>query len=158
MGLNATVYCNCFERGILRSAPLREWSVYIDETGARSGRTENLEQDLAFDRWSADACEHPDGVFLHHRLGNIAMIGFLRETLCQESEQFPLILSKVIYSGSHGGDFLMRIEVPGLLPELEALSHIHAADPLDEPLLRRFEEQLNELVQTSIELEKPISF
>lgn len=158
MGLDATVYCNCFELGNLRSAPLPEWSVYIDGTGVRYTRATDFDLVLAFDRWSEDACDHPEGIFSSHRLGHIGLIAFLREALSQLAHEFPIILSKVIYSGSHCGDFLMRMEVPALLVELEALSQLHADDPSDEPLLRRFEAQLKELVQASIAIEKPTSF
>ncbi len=38
-------------------------------------RTGNdLDQDLAFDQWNITACEHEDGVLMHHYLGNIAHV------------------------------------------------------------------------------------
>lgn len=55
MGLDATVYCDCFEKGRLRTAPMAEWHVYIDDYGGRSARTGALEKDLLFDQWNITA-------------------------------------------------------------------------------------------------------
>src|SRR5438874_462618 len=106
MSLDAAVYCDCMERGRLRTLPHPDWRVYVDESGARFGRTDDLEVGLAFDRWDADACEHEDGTLLHHWLGNIAGISLIRDTLSQFPERFSLILSKVVYNGTHCGDYL----------------------------------------------------
>jgi hypothetical protein len=97
MGLDGTVYCDCFERGRLRSPPQPQWNVYVDQSTARSNvyfdqsgsRTVGLDEDLAFNQWNITACEHEDGVLLHHYLGNIARVGLLREELSGQLASFP---------------------------------------------------------------------
>jgi hypothetical protein len=158
MGLDATVYCDCFERGRLRTQPRPEWKVYVDRDGTRASAAEPLTLQMAFDSWSMDACEHEDGVLLHHYLGNSAMIGFLGETLDPHAKRLPIVTSKVIYSGSHCGDFLTPAQVEQLALELEPLRRIYAPNPELEPRLRHFEQQLHELVDCALRVRKPIAF
>src|SRR5689334_5841904 len=99
MGLDATVYCDCLEQNRLRVPPSPKWRVEADETGERLALTSDLDELMAFDDWNFRACEHESGVLVHHHLGNISRVGLLRETLSQESESFPIILNKIIYSG-----------------------------------------------------------
>jgi hypothetical protein len=138
--------------------PQAEWNVYVSDCGSREARTGSLEKDLAFDQWSVDACEHESGVLLHHYIGNIAAVSLLREVLSPYPEAFKITLSKIIYSGTHCGDFIAADQVSGLKPELEALSELHSDDALSEEWIRHFESQLRELVETALKTGKPISF
>jgi hypothetical protein len=62
MGLDAVVYCDCLERGRLRTASRPEWGVHVDEEGGRSPASQDLDEQIAFDTWNhRDACEHEDG-------------------------------------------------------------------------------------------------
>ena len=108
MSLDAKVYCDSLERGRLRTPPLPQWNLYVDEYGgrSRSSLTGVLDDDLAFDRWNVTACEHEDGVLVHHYLGNIARVGLVREALSGHAESFPIILGKIVYDGIHASDFL----------------------------------------------------
>jgi hypothetical protein len=119
MGLDATVYCDCFERGKLRTPPLPQWHFHVGESGARSCRTSDLDEDLAFDQWNITACEHEDGVLLHHYLGNITRVGLVREALSRHPQLFPIILGKVIHNGIHAGDMLTVEQVESMRPEVE---------------------------------------
>jgi len=43
------------------------------------------------------ACDHgPMGELVSHRLGNVALIGVLRERLSRRPDAFPVILTKVV--------------------------------------------------------------
>jgi hypothetical protein len=158
MGLDATVYCDCFERGRLRTAPLPQWGVHVGDTGARFSRTRELEDGLAFDRWNRTACDHEDGVLLHQYLGNIARVGLVREALSARLESFPILLGRVVYDGIHGGDWLSIEQVEALQRELVALTCFRPADERHARCVRYFEEQLNELVTVALQLGKPIAF
>ena len=159
MGLDAHVYCDCFERGRLRTPPLAKWDVYLDEHGGCAPRTKEMDELIAFDTWRyQEACEHADGYLLHHRLGNIALIALFRELVNPHADRFPLIVHKIIYSGSHCGDCLDTTDVEKLDTELTALSKIHAPRKNDEQFLRDFEQQLRELVAASRSVGKPIVF
>ena len=159
MGLDAVVYCDCFERGRLRTPPRPEWGVHVDADGGRSPTTQDLDEQIAFDVWdSRDACEHEGGFLLHHRLGNIALIGFFRQLLDGQVDRLPVIVTKIIHSGSHAGDSLSLEAVEQLEAELEALAQIHDNDRTNEQFLRHFEQQLRELIQCSRKVGKPIVF
>jgi hypothetical protein len=159
MGLDAFVYCDCFERGRLRTPPRPEWGVYVGEEGGRSPTTQDLDEQIAFDVWnSRDACEHENGVLLHHRLGNIALIGLFRYLLNAQVDRLPVIVKKIIYSGSHCGDSLSLEMVEQLRAEVEALAQVHDKDRKNEQFLRNFEQQLRELVEFSRTVGKPIVF
>ena len=159
MGLDASVYCDCFERGRLRTPPRPEWGVHVDEEGGRSPTTKDLDEQIAFDAWNyRDACEHENGVLLHQRLGNISLIGLFRQLLNAHVDRLPVIVKKIIYSGSHAGDSLSLEIVEQLGAEIEALGQIHERDRKNEQFLRDFEQQLRELVECSRKVGKPIVF
>lgn len=157
MGLDATVYCDCIERGRLRNPPLPHWKVYVDPSGCRFAHTDP-DDDLAFDAWNTTACEHEDGVLLHHYLGNTTRIGRIRETLSPYPDRFPLILGKVIYCGIHAGDRLSVEQVEALRAELDRLRALRPQDAAAEQRVRTFQNQLQELVAAALQLRKPISF
>ncbi len=158
MGLDATVYCDCFERGRLRTPPLPQWNVHVDQSGARFARTGSLDEYLAFDQWNVTACEHEDGVMLHHYLGNMTRVGMVREGLSGNATSFPILLGKVVHDGTHAGDFLSVGQVDSLCPELDALTRVRPTDERQAKCVRDFEAQLKELVAVSLRLRKPISF
>jgi hypothetical protein len=112
-----------------------------------------------FDVWQQEACGHgPLGQLVSHHLGNIERIGFLREFLSQRSNLFPVLLEKVLYNGTHGGDYLDTEQVARLIPELEQLQYLHSHKQEEEQILRQFEQQLRELITTSKSVGKPIVF
>lgn len=158
MGLDAIVYCDCMERGRLRSQPRIEWSVYVDESGARAERATDIDEKCAFDRWNVGACDHEDGVLLHHWLGNLSAVGLIREGLSDFPTRFPIILSKVVYSGSHCGDHLPVQALPQLAAEVDALSLVQPRDPLVAYWIRDFEKKMAEITAAARAVGKPISF
>src|SRR4051812_36603442 len=106
MSLDAIVWCDCYEKGKLREPPPPGISLVVEPDGAL-GYEESPAADFnAWCEWRQHACEHPVGTLLHRRLGNIGEIGLLRSELQREAGRFPLLLSKVLYSGSHSGDHL----------------------------------------------------
>lgn len=176
MSLDACVYCDCFERGLLRSLPPEGCTLMIWEDGDLQFANDNLalEVEIAFDRWKYfEACEHQNFTLIHHRIGNIATVGLLRSELSQYPDKFPIILSQVIYDGSHGGDFIPVATMPQLAVEVEALATIHCP-PRTKPawkwftqsseledrewFIRNFETQMRELVAASLQVGKPIAF
>src|SRR5437879_5473681 len=125
MSLDAFVFCDCYERGRLRTPPPVGVSIKVESDGSlgREGDNSTLEDDLAWDQWREQlACEHPGGALLHYRLGNISLIGSLRPELQREPSRFPILLGKVLFSGSHAGDYLPLDLVPVVQKELEGLA------------------------------------
>lgn len=159
MGLDATVYCNCFENGRLEEPPPNSSSVYVAPDGSLYCKSEDLEALLVFDTWLREsACEHKDGVLRHHYIGNIALVGLLREELKRESEKFPIILEKILYSGTHAGDYLSLADVSDLQVELNALAEFAASNEKKQVYVEGFRLQMQELIGAALSLGKPISF
>jgi hypothetical protein len=160
MSVSARVCCDCYELGKVRTPPPQPELVVVDECGAVELAWDQPGADqFKFLDWLATACEHgPMGQLVSHRLGNIALITFLRNRLARDPNLFPILLTKVLYDGVHGGDFLAIGEVWQLIPEIELLKQVHADDEEDEPLVRKFEQQMRQIVQASLSIGKPISF
>jgi hypothetical protein len=158
VGLDAWVNCDCFERGRLRTPARPEWRVYVDDDGGRATANTDLDQQIAFDSWDREACEHESGQLLHHYVGNISLIGLFRQLLLPMVDRIPIITTKVIYSGTHCGDRLALDEVTRLAEEINVLSQVHGENLRDEQFLRHFEQQLRELVECSLRVRKPIVF
>jgi hypothetical protein len=159
MGLDATVYCNCFESGRLEESPPNSSSVYVAPDGSLDCKSEDLEALLVFDTWLREsACEHKDGVLQHHYIGNLALVGLLREELKRESEKFPTLIEKILYSGTHAGDYLSLADVFDLQVELKALAEFAASDEKKQVYVEGFRLQMQELIGAALSVGKPISF
>jgi hypothetical protein len=159
MGLDARVYCNCYEAGKLRTAPPKPELVYVEGCGALACRDEGDDEIyFEFERWRAQSCEHPGGVLVHHRIGNMALVGLLRQELKMYETVFPLILGKVLYSGTHGGDWIEVGTIARMRNEVAELSQVHCHNRDNELYLRDFERQMSELIECSSSANKPIAF
>ena len=159
MGLDASVFCNCYERKHLRSQPPIGCTLSVSDDGSLDCGSDDLELQIEFDAWQrGQPCEHQDGYLVAHYIGNIALVAFLREEIGRWPDRFPMVLSRVVFSGTHCGDFIPADEVSQLVPEVEALAALHCPDPQDEEFLRVFERQMNELVAGALRVSKPIAF
>ena len=59
------------------------------------------------------------------RIGNLAMVGFLREEISKAfGHQESLLSTKVVYSGSHTGDYIPFPQIDLLNREIEELERI----------------------------------
>ncbi len=161
MGLDACVYCDCFEKDRLWEPPPRNIALQVEEDGAvwpekDDGSDESF---FAFDKWRRErACEHPGCVLLHHRLGNISLIGLVRSELQREAARFSILLGKVVYNGSHAGDHLSVETIELLRVELEELASFKCGKRKSDPYIAEFRRQMNELVSAALFVRKPISF
>lgn len=159
MALDAVVYCDCFETGLLREPPPPGCNIQVAADGRLNCQTDESEVEMAFDQWLASrACDHEDGVLVHHWIGNIGLVAVLREKLSEMPVRFPIILNAVIYDGIHCGDFIEYPRLHLLKPEVEALTEIHCSEPGMENLVRAFETQMRDLLDSALRVRKPISF
>ena len=132
MGLDAAVYCNCYETGKLREPPPDPTSIYVAPDGSLDCGSNELELLLAFDVWLGErACEHKDGVLLHHYIGNNALVTLLREELSERAHEFSILLGKVIYNGTDAGGYLSQEDIKDAAKELMLLSEFTAAGAKD---------------------------
>jgi hypothetical protein len=161
MGLDACVYCDCYEKGRLRTLPLDGVSLYVTPYGALECDSKHMSIDavLAFDQWQAfSACEHEESVLLHHYLGNISLVALLRSELQREPSRFPVLLTKVVYSGAHCGDYLTFETIPPLQRELESLADFECSTREADEFMAQFRTQMSELATTALSVAKPIAF
>src|SRR5213079_2660917 len=74
------------------------------------------------DQWVQQSCEH-EGYLNSEPLGNITRVQHVREFLRglqgSPGPKFPLLLKKVVYNGTHTGDFLPVEQSPALLREVD---------------------------------------
>ena len=161
MSLTATVYCDCVEKQRLRiQHPVPEL-LFIDDAGYPQIRSSDPHYEDLHDQWEAqNPCSHEHFRLVDHWLGNVASIGKIRQKLEELSEnasmKYPIVTSKVIYNGSHSGDFLAHDEVVHLRNELTHLRKLNAG--LKTAHWDDFLSKLEELVSASLRIGKPIAF
>jgi hypothetical protein len=131
MGLDATVYRN------LDSLPLhlRERVVRYPGSGELDWR--DFADDKILDSANLQAC--------HERIGNIAAVAFIEEeiaTLFGNRESW--LSTRVVYSGSHTGDFIPFSEIDQLEQEVNQLEALSTASR--GPELSDFIAQMRNLV------------
>ncbi len=161
MGLDASVNCSCFRKGIVASTPPHSSKVYIDDEGFVNLRSDDLDELTEFDSWRINACKHDDMCAVHHYIGNSARIsGLLRELdSLVEEESIPIIMEKVLYSPGHAGDYLTTEDMYLLQSEIEWLSL--KAEKRNYKGLERcmvFIKQMTELIGAAILHSNPIGF
>lgn len=160
MGLDATVYCDCYESARVRRPPPQPDLVYVDGNGQVCLKWDAPGADQnAFYDWLHTACDHgPMCELVSHRLGNAARVGFLRSLLSNSAATFPVLLTKVLFDGTHAGDSLDVNDIERLAPEITHLSAVHGPDRNGEEIIRRFQTQMTELVQAAQRVKRPIVF
>ena len=160
MSLTGTVYCDCVEHNRLRIPhPLPEL-LFIDDSGYPDIRSANFEQEVLHDKWEAqNPCLHTDFRLVEYWLGNVAAIGQIRDRIEKLSEStatpYSILSSKVIYNGSHSGDFLTPDEVVQLRDELCSLQKVNS---LKDAQFNEFMQKLQDLINKSMSVGKPIAF
>lgn len=147
MGLDATVRCNCFERGKLKPGPVPYDDLYIDEEGYLSSRkldTAYKEFDYRrfmarygnlrneFLDWQSDCCEHEDGDYCFEWVSNIAGCAQFRQLVKEAGgeEKFPLLSN--LLPEANGGLYPVE-KVEATLSELDQF--IEAISDVDEWVL-----------------------
>ena len=155
MGLDASVHCNCIKEGKARPHPFPELLVF-DETGEPTLKSDghiNLKLWLKHDKWYRDSCPH-SGYLVKKPLGNMASVAYIRGFLENHSpNSFPLLLERVVYSGTHSGDWVAASDVPQLLTETRKLQ-----GSTSDALILQFTNDVVELAQASIATGNPIVF
>ena len=81
-----------------------------------------------------EACEH-EGLLVSEFLGNITRVQHVREFLRglqgDPGPKFPVLLKKVVYDGTHTGDWIPVKQSPALLREVDACVGTSPSDILN---------------------------
>ena len=158
MGLDAFVFCDCYEKGRIKRCPSELGPVYVLPRGRLESRSDNPEVLERFDAWRAHACRHEEGMIAGDYLGNAGQVSQFRNALWAKRNLFPTLLGKVIYSGTHCGDYLSLRDVGKLAIELDRLKSIRTGDKSLDKDLQTLRRKLEKLVRVSLRIKKPIAF
>jgi len=158
MSLDAFVRCNCVRDGKARPHPFADRLIF-DERREPCLSGDISEEDWeTHDRWLAESCEH-SGFLVGESLGNITLAKHLRDFLRglqgDPAPRFPILLKKVIYDGTHTGDWIGSKDAARLLQEVDTV--LHSSDILSESE-KGFFTSMKRLCEASIATGNPIVF
>jgi hypothetical protein len=158
MALDGHVRCTCIRDGRAKPHPFPD-RLTFDETGepTLTGDPSDDEWEL-HDQWVAESCEH-GGYLLSLFLGNITRVGHLRSFVRglegKPGPRFPIVLTKVLYDGTHTGDWIASDVAAELLKEVDTV--LHSRDILASGETEFFE-NMKLLCEASVETGNPIMF
>ncbi len=167
MGLDAVIFCDCVEQRRLRVPHPYPRLLYIRSNGSPEIRTKDSTKIEEHDKWmELPPCEHEEMMVDGDWLGNIGMIERAREalehTLIPANINCPVLLGKVLYCGSHTGDYLTIPQVRRLEKELAQLRRLNFKDSgisvADVRLIKAVTKKLERFVKASLRINKPIAF
>ncbi len=158
MSLDGFVRCTCIRDGKAKPHPFAD-RLTFDESGEPSLTGDPSEEEWdAHDQWLADSCEH-QGYLLSLFLGNITRVknlrGFLRGLQGSPGPKFPMLLEKVLYDGTHTGDWISSEESGKLLKEVETV--LHSSDILADSE-KEFFDNMKQLCEASVATKNPLMF
>jgi hypothetical protein len=158
MALDGFVRCSCIRDGKAKPHPFPKRLTW-DESGCPSltGDPTAKEWDK-HDRWLQESCEH-EGYLVSEFLGNIWRIKNIREFLRHLEDnpgpKFPILLKRVVYDGTHTGDWVPVKQSPALLKEVNL---VLASSDILTPGEKEFFENMKRLCEASIATGNPILF
>jgi hypothetical protein len=158
MSLDAFVRCNCVRDGKAKPHPFADRLIF-DERGEPSLSGDVSEEDWeTHHRWLSESCDH-NGFMVGESLGNITLAKHLRDFLRglqgDPAPRFPILLKKVVYDGTHTGDWIGSKEAARLLQEVDTV--LHSSDILSESE-KGFFASMKRLCEASIATGNPIVF
>lgn len=155
MGLDASVRCNCIKDGNAQAHPFPQLLAF-DATGEPILKSDDVIDSklwLKHDKWYHDSCPH-SGRLVEKRLGNATSVAYVREFIEKNhAHSFPMLLERVVYSGTHSGDSVAAGEVPQLLAETRKLQGLTS-----DPVMAQLTNDLIELAEASLATGNPIIF
>jgi hypothetical protein len=156
--LDACIFCDCFEKGRIKSSPPYSDLVSLGEDGDLKVESNDGKINAEVSNWRENACEHENSTLIYYCIGNIALVADFRRELNYRADSYPILLEKVLYNGTHAGDFLRLEDVEKIKEELARLSDHKCVDRELIPYLETFRSKMSELVECSLAVQKPIVF
>jgi hypothetical protein len=146
MGLDATVYRR------LDELPITKEDLRLIAVDPRTGQVD-FEDAALFNAWR-------DKVkVVEKRIGNMTMVDRLKaevDRILGDSSSETLLVSKVLYSGTHSGDIISLNELDRLKAEIALVRGI--TEPQMSPELKHFLSDMQELIGASEKHRNPIVF
>lgn len=158
MSLDAHVRCTCVRDGKAKPHPFPD-RLTFDQTAEPMLTGDPSEDEWeAHDNWLEESCEH-GGYLLALPLGNITRVqrlrGFLRHLQDTPGPRFPMLLTRVLYDGTHTGDCLSSKQAARLLKEVDTV--LHSKDILADSE-KEFFDHMKQLCEASIATGNPVMF
>jgi hypothetical protein len=159
MSLDAYVRCTCIRDGKAKIPhPFPDRLTWDSSSAPSLSGEPNEDEWEAHDLWVQESCEH-EGFLVSEFLGNINRIqnvrDFVRGLQGSPGPRFPILLKKVVYDGTHTGDWLPVKQTPSLLKEVTLV--LQSSDILTQGE-REFFESMKRLCEASIATGNPIMF
>ncbi|MGC2450947.1 MAG: hypothetical protein WA477_25100 [Candidatus Sulfotelmatobacter sp.] len=159
MSLDGYVRCSCIRDGkVKKPHPLPDRLMWDDSNAPYLNGDPTDDEWEAHDEWVRKSCEH-QGFLASEFLGNITRVKNVREFLKglqgKPGPMFPILLKKVVYNGTHTGDWLPAKQTPALLKEVDL---VLASRDILTPGEKEFFESMRRLCEASIATGNPISF
>jgi hypothetical protein len=163
MGLNAVVYCDDVENGRLRIPHPLPHLLVIGEAGCPTISSDDLQDLFLHDQWEVKRpCSHEHFWLVEQWLGNARLISRISDSIAEMSKdpsvEYRVLWSKVVYSAVHSGDYLKVEEVAELKNEVIRLKNVKQVIEEDQSYLSSFLSKLENLIEASLRVKKPISF
>jgi hypothetical protein len=167
MGLDAVVFCDCVEKGCLLVPHPYPRLLYIAGNGSPEIRSKDPAKIHEHDNWmDLPPCKHEGMMLADCSVGNMMFVPHLRDILSavatKRGHACPVLLGKVLYSGTHCGDHLTLRDVGRLSNELDSLKGAKlstaALSGEDAQQIATAMRDLRRLVKTSLAVIKPIAF
>ena len=166
MGLDAAVFCDCVETKKLKVPHPFPRLLYILKNGRPEIRSKEAAKIAAHDAWMAlPPCKHEGMMVDGCSLGNATGVGVIYEALSSAQKprtEFPILLNKVFYSGTHCMDFLTLTQIRKLDAELKQLRKLKLTDlgfaTSDVEWVTEIFVNLTRLVKVAQKVGKPIAF
>ena len=168
MGLDAYIFCDCVERKHLKVPHPYPRQLYVRRNGAPEIRTKDPDKFEKHDAWmQLPPCRHDQMMMGGSHLGSAGYISWIRDVLAQALRgshlpKFPILLGKVLYSGTHTGDYITIRQVERLATELQQLKKLDlrnlGIDPEDIELIKPAVNRISRLANSALKFKKPIVF
>lgn len=159
MSLDGYVRCSCIREGKAKKLHPFPDRFMWDESSAPSLSGDPTDEEWeAHDKWVQKACEH-QGFLISEFLGNITRVknvrDFLKGLQGEPGPKFPILLKKVVYDGTHTGDWLPAKQTPALRKEVDL---VLASRDILTPGEKEFFESMKRLCEASLATGNPIGF
>lgn len=167
MGLDAVVFCDCVEKKRLKVPHPYPRLLYVGKNGSPEIRSKNLAKMEKHDAWmELPPCKHDSMMVDGCNLGQAGLINHVSEAfesvLRPPLPTCPVLLRRVLYDGTHTGDYLTIPQVEKLRIELKDIKHLGLkkldVPPRDFDLITLVVAELDRLVKASRRINKPIAF
>jgi hypothetical protein len=167
MGLDAVVFCDCVETNRLKVPHPFPKLLYVESNGSLEISSKSPAKIDKHDEWmNLPPCQHEGMTVAGFYIGNMTLVlrvyNALESVLRPPRPRCPVLLEKVLYSGTHTGDYLTLAQVRKLAVELQQLKELDLekthVSSTDLRFIRSVAAKLRRLTKVALETKKPIAF